>query len=243
MRLAEPTAVGQTAPGLRLLALSLVLVVYGNLASLLIGGGVPAAGWPGVLVGLLLIAAMLLWAARVGHLGPRELGLQPHGLAGSAGWGLLVALATGLAAVLFLRFPPLLAGPVVYAPLSQASAATLLWRIEVWMPLDTVLPEELAFRGVLLASLMRRLPIVRAALASAGVFTLWHAVIVTRTLAQTILRSEPVFLALGFVGAFGAIFVGALLFATLRIRTRHLAGSMLAHWAFNSLLLVGLARS
>jgi membrane protease YdiL (CAAX protease family) len=142
-----------------------------------------------------------------------------------------------------LRFPPLLAGPVLYAPVSEASAATLLWRVAVWMPLDTVLPEELAFRGVLLASLMRRLPTVPAALVSAGVFTLWHAVIVSRTLAQTNLRSQPVFFVLGFVGAFGAIFVGGLLFATLRIRTRHLAGSMLAHWAFNTLLLLGLARS
>ena len=227
---------------MQLIQLSMFLAGYGNLASVLLADRMPPGGWPGALIGLVLIGAMLLWAARVGDLGPRELGLQLQGLGRSAAWGLGVAVAAGLAAVVFLRFPPLVAGPVVYGPLMEMSGATLAWRIGVWMPLDTVVPEELAFRGVLLASLQRRLATPRAALVSAGVFTLWHAVIVTRTVGQTNLTTQPVLVVLGFVGALSAVFVGGLLFAALRIHTRHLAGSMLAHWGFNTLLLVGLAR-
>jgi membrane protease YdiL (CAAX protease family) len=49
-----------------------------------------------------------------------------------------------------------------------------LWAVLVVIPLGTVLPEELAFRGLLLALLERRHGVVTATVASSGLFGLWH---------------------------------------------------------------------
>ena len=60
------------------------------------------------------------------------------------------------------------------------------------------------------------------------------------TLAQTNLQAELLLTTLGLIGAFLAVCVGGVLFAWLRLSTGHLAGSMVAHSAFNALLLLGL---
>ena len=62
----------------------------------------------------------------------------------------------------------------------------------------------------------------------------------TRTVALTNLQADPLLVIVGMAGAFAAVFVGGILFAALRLATGHLAGSIVAHWAFNAALLVGL---
>src|SRR4029450_97218 len=49
-----------------------------------------------------------------------------------------------------------------------------LWAVLVVVPLGTVVPEELAFRGVLLALLGRRHDARTATLVSSALFGLWH---------------------------------------------------------------------
>jgi uncharacterized protein len=224
----------------RTVVLALSLVAYGNTASLLLGTTMPAGGWPGVVVGALLLGLVLGWGWWSERLTRPELGLVRRHALRAAGLGLLVALATALPALLFLYFPPLVGQAVEYAPLRSLSREALLLRAFVWMPLDTAIPEEVAFRGVLLASLRRHMSDVPAALTSAVVFTAWHGVVVTRTVALTNLQAQPLLLTLGLLGAVLAIWVGGLLFAWLRLATGQLAGSVVAHWAFNALLLFGL---
>ncbi len=108
------------------------------------------------------------------------------------------------------------------------------------MPLDTARPGGIPFRGVLLAVLRRRWAAPWATVLSAVPFTLWHGVIVTRTIALTNLQADPLLVIVGLAGAFAAVFVGGILFAALRLATGHLAGSIVAHWALNAALLVGL---
>jgi membrane protease YdiL (CAAX protease family) len=134
----------------------------------------------------------------------------------------------------------LLGRPVTYTPLSNLSTESLLWRAFVWMPLDTALPEELTFRGVLLAALLRRFAAPGAVAISAVAFTLWHVVIVSRTVGVTNLAGEPVLLALGIAGSFVSVLIGGVLFAVVRLATGHLVGSIVAHWAFNAMVLLGL---
>ena len=215
------------------------LVVYGNASSLLRENATPADPRPGLLLSVLLVAVVLVWARAAG-LRPDEIGVLGPGLLRSAGVGLLVALVAGGAALLFLRFPPLVGGPVDYTPLDVMARDALFWRVLVWMPLDTALPEELAFRGVLLAGLRRRVTAPWAAALSAAVFVPWHGVVVMRTVAASNLAGDPLLLGLGLAGAYAAVFVGGLLFAWLRLTTGHLAGSVVAHWAFNAALLLGL---
>ena len=224
----------------RAVILGLFLAAYGNIASLVFGTATPAGSWSGVLLGMLLVGLVLIWGRWSDQLTATELGLTPRRLVRSAGLGLLVALGTALPALLFLRFPPLVGHAVEYAPLASLSPEALLWRAFVWMPLDTAIPEELAFRGVLLASLRRRWSEFPAVLVSAVVFTSWHGVIVSRTVALTNLQSEPVLAMLGLLGALLAVGVGGVLFAWLRLATGHLAGSIVAHWAFNAVLLLSL---
>jgi membrane protease YdiL (CAAX protease family) len=189
---------------------------------------------------VLLVGLVLIWGRWSDQLTATELGLTPRRLVRSAGVGLLVALGTAVPALLFLRFPPLVGQAVEYAPLASLSPEALLWRAFVWMPLDTAIPEEVAFRGVLLASLRRRWSELPAVLVSAAVFTSWHGVIVSRTVALTNLQSEPRLAMLGLLGALLAVGVGGVLFAWLRLATGHLAGSIVAHWAFNAVLLLSL---
>ena len=224
----------------RAVILCLFLAAYGNIASLVLGTATPAGSWSGVLLGVLLVGLVLIWGRWSDQLTATELGLTPRRLVRSAGLGLLVALGAAVPALLFLRFPPLVGQAVEYAPLASLSPEALLWRAFVWMPLDTAIPEEVAFRGVLLASLRRRWSELPAVLVSATVFTSWHGVIVSRTVALTNLQSEPRLAMLGLLGALLAVGVGGVLFAWLRLATGHLAGSIVAHWAFNAVLLLSL---
>ena len=225
----------------RLVVASAVLVAFGNWMAWLVGTATPVGPWPGAIMGVVLSVAALFWAFCVADLSRSDLGLSGPPLLKSAAIGLLVAIGIGLLALFFLRFPPLVGGPVEYNPLADMSPVALLMRIMVWMPLDTVMPEEIAFRGVLLAELRRRTSALGATLVSAALFVVWHVVVVSRTLAVTNLRDRPLLLSVGLVLAFAAVLVGGVLFAALRIRTGHLAASVVAHWGFNSLLLVGLA--
>jgi membrane protease YdiL (CAAX protease family) len=139
-----------------------------------------------------------------------------------------------------LRFPPLVGHAVEYSPLNSLPREVLLWRAFFWMPLDTAVPEEIAFRGVLLGALRRRLSDRGAVVVSALIFTAWHAVIVSRTIALTNLQAVPILVILGLLGAYLAICVGGVLFAFLRVTTGHLVASIVAHWGFNAALLLGL---
>jgi uncharacterized protein len=223
----------------RTLGLSLFLAAYGNVATLIVGTAIPI-GWSGLGLSLVLLGAVLVWARFVDRLTPMELGLTGHHVVRSVRMGLLVALSAALPSLLFLRFPPLVGQSIAYSPLASLSPDALLWRAFVWMPLDTAIPEEIAFRGVLLASLRRRLAYRAAVVVSAAIFMAWHGVVVSRTVALTNLHTEPLLAALGLVGAFVAIGCGGVLFAWLRLATGHLAGSVVAHWAFNASLLLGL---
>ncbi len=220
----------------------LFLVAYGNAVSLLLGTvATPDGWWPNVPLGLLLGCLALLWGWRSERLTAAQLGLAPGHVLRSASVGLVVAIGVAVPSLVFLRFPPLVGHAVEYAPVGALSTAALLWRAFLWMPLDTVIPEELAFRGVLLAMLVLRCSRVRAAVASALVFAAWHGVIVSRTIAATNLQSDRVLAGLGLTGAFAAVFVGGMLFAWIRLATGHLAGAVVAHWTFNAVVLLGVA--
>ena len=101
-------------------------------------------------------------------------------------------------------------GPVLYLSgvtvtfdgfraLNSLSLEAVLLRAFIWMPLDTAIPEELSFRGALLGGLRPLFPTRRAVALSAVVFTLWHLVIVSRTLLATNFAEQPLLLI--FAGA------------------------------------------
>lgn len=215
------------------------LVLYGNVAAFFFAGGLPGGSVLAAALGVAFAALVLVGARRSG-LTLADMGLTRRGALKAALAGSALAAVGAVGALAVMRFPPLLGEPVSYGPAATVGGAALAVHILVLVPLAVVVPEELAFRGALLAALRRRYRIAPAVAISAGVFMLWHMTIVGLTLGQTSLAASAVFSALGAAVAFLAVFAGGVAFALLRIATGHLAAPIAAHWGFNAALLVGL---
>lgn len=216
-----------------------MLIGFGNARSVAVGSAMPAEWWPGLAAGLTLVAGALAWARFPPQLSAAEIGLVRRNAVRSAALGSLLAVGAALVALVVLRFPPMLDAPVRYVPIAEAAPGALLLRAFVLTPLDTAIPEELAYRGVLLGRLRRTAEIAHAVLLSAAAFTLSHAVIVLATIGQTNVRADLALL--GAIGAYAAVFAGGVIFAVLRIWTGHLAAPIAAHATFNAAVLVGLS--
>lgn len=218
---------------------SVSLVLYGNAAALVFAGGLP--GGSALAAGLgAAFAVLVLVAVRQAGLTLADLGLTRRGAPRAALAGSALAAVAVAGALLVLRYPPIVGGPVSYGPVAAFDLGGLAVHLLVLLPLAVVIPEELAFRGALLAALRRRYDLARAVAISAGVFMLWHMAIVILTVGNTTLAASMLFSALGAAVAFLAVFAGGVAFALLRIATGHLAALIAAHWGFNAALLIGL---
>jgi membrane protease YdiL (CAAX protease family) len=108
----------------------------------------------------------------------------------------------------------------------------------LYIPLRTVIAEELVFRGVLLAAFDRLYSTRIAVLASSVLFGLWH-VLSSLRLAQdnaavaSPLGSGSLGQLVGVVGSVLVTTVAGLLFCWLRLRSGSLFASIGAHWAVN----------
>jgi len=95
----------------------------------------------------------------------------------------------------------------------------------VGLPLGTAIPEELAFRGLVLGLLIRKLTPLRAALVTSAIFVAWHVVVQVQTLA-VINFTSPWLIVPAMGLAFAGVFAGGVIFALLRLRTRNLAAAV-----------------
>jgi membrane protease YdiL (CAAX protease family) len=222
--------------------LAAVLVFWGNLLQPILGasGVLPGGSWQFVIAGLALVALSLLAARWLGldggALGLRREGALRGALIGLVAGGLVAAIGVGV-----LRTAPVLIGrPIAYEPLLRVTGDELARHIALFLPLGAVLPEEVAFRGTILAALVRRGGARFAVVGSAVAFALWHATVALVTVGDTTLGAPSPL----FVPAFGAVlallFAGGVVMAALRLVTGALSTPLAAHWAFNAVVLVGL---
>ncbi|MGY1679110.1 CPBP family intramembrane glutamic endopeptidase [Geodermatophilus sp. SYSU D01176] len=179
-------------------------------------------------------AAVLLAAARAVGLSWAELGLDRRRLAAGARWGgaWAAVVAAGYGTALGV---PALRPLLVDARVAGLDGGELAGQVLVRIPFGTVLWEEVAFRGVLLAALGRLLSRRGAVGVSAALFGLWH---VRPTLGALVVND----LAGGPLARTGAVLVACLgtaaagvLFAELRLRSGSLLAPALLHLATNSL--------
>jgi len=145
-----------------------------------------------------------------------------YGLVAGVALGALGALAVGVAAIMD-ALPR-------YEAVEGLSSAGLLLAVLVVYPLVTVLPEELAFRGVLLGAWSRAAGTRPALLATSVAFALWHITVVAGTVEDSALLEGPLLVLLGVAGALLVLLVAGLLLAWLRERVGHLVTPMLVHW-------------
>jgi len=192
-------------------------------------------GYPGsYVVANVAATGGLLAAARAGHLSWAELGFARNRMRAGARWGgacvALVAAGYGTA----LAVPEL--RPVLTdARVAGLDGGAIAYQVLVRIPLGTVLWEEVAFRGVLLAVLTRLVPTRAAAALSAAVFGIWHVRPTLSAVTANEIAGGPVGDAVAVI--LGCLFTGGagLVFAWLRLRSGSLLAPALLHLATNAL--------
>lgn len=121
----------------------------------------------------------------------------------------------------------------------EVGPGAMLFEVLVAVPLGTVLLEELAFRGSLLALLRRRLATRPAVLACSALFGCWHIGVALRSAdSNTGLTTSGAGLSLTVLGTVAATSVAGVVFCWLRLRSGSLLAPMLAHVATNSVAFV-----
>jgi len=220
-----------------------LLVLWGNAVSSALGASaaLPGGSVAFAVAGLALVGISLVVANMDGIPVDTLLGRPRDALVGGA-IGAASAALLALAATVFLRLiAPLVTGaPVEYAPLAGMTAGVLARHAALLLPLGIVVPEELAFRGTLLAMAARRGSPRRAVVISATAFALWHGAVIAATVGDTTLAPPSPWFWPAALIALVVVFVGGVAFALVRVRTRTLATTVMAHWVFNAVLLVGL---
>jgi uncharacterized protein len=189
-----------------------------------------------VAVGLGL-AACLVVIARADGLTAADLGLARSTWPSGLRWGAAVAALVGAAYALASLVPAVRhAVPDDAGDLGRAT----LWAVLVVVPLGTVLPEELAFRGLLLPLLGRRHGVRAATLLSSGLFGLWHVLAslgggtANATIANAVGGDAAGTVARVLVTVVFTSLAGVVLCA-LRLRSGSLLAPVLAHWTVNGL--------
>ena len=215
---------GTRAVGLVLAALAAGLVVD------------RAVGGAHVTVGLGL-ATCLLVVARACGLTAADLGLARSAWPAGLRWGAAAAALVGAAyAVASLLGPVRQALPEGEGGLGRAP----LWAVLVVIPLGTVVPEELAFRGLLLAQLGRRRGVLAATLLSSGLFGLWHVLPslgggAANAAITDAVGGDAAGMALRGVVTVCFTSVAGVVLCWLRLRSGSLLAPVLVHWTVNGL--------
>ena len=224
-------------PELRIaLAISAVLVVYGNVTS-----AFPHDTRQQFLLwsNLALLAALLFWALLWARFSPVEIGLDTRNAASSAMFGFILSVLAAIPPVAFIALAPLFnEGPVEAAAITERSGAGLAYFLLFRQPVGTALFEEITFRGVLYGAWRRVGGDGAAMLGTSLTFSLWHIVITSRTVVEGGVVSAPAAVVAGVVVSLAGLFIGGLLFAYLRWHTRSIAAAVVAHWLIVALMTV-----
>jgi uncharacterized protein len=208
------------------------LVVAALAAGLLVNEAVPGAH----LAAGLGLAVCLLAIARAGGLAAADLGLARPALGTGLRWGGAAAALVGSGYALAWLIP----GVRQALPEGDADPGRVALTVLVVIPLGTVLPEELAFRGLLLPLLARGRGMTAAAWLSSGLFGLWHvlpslgggaanAAIAGAVGGDTAGTVARVAATVCFTSLAGVVF------CWLRLRSGSLVAPLLAHWTVNGL--------
>ena len=172
-----------------------------------------------------------------------DLGLGRAGLRTGARFAMVIVLAVAVIVVIAVAIPPTreLFQNDAYRDLGHALLSAF-----VVIPFQTVLPEELFFRGVLFGSLRRLTTPMRALLIQAFLFGCWHVItslgLTAGNAGLSDLFGHSVFAqAIGVVGAVAITAASGVLFGWLRVRSDSLLAPIALHWAVNGIGAVGAA--
>lgn len=124
---------------------------------------------------------------------------------------------------------------------AEISGGRLLYELGVSLVLLTAIPEEFAFRGVLLGSGLRMWGPWRASLITSALFGLWHIAPTLHTMSDNhIFRGASASVGgqvLLVLGSIAVTSIAGLVFCWLRLRSRSLIAPVVAHAATDGLAL------
>jgi membrane protease YdiL (CAAX protease family) len=187
-----------------------------------------------VLIGVLALVAWSAGAAAA------DLGLERAAVPAGVRYG-AAAFGTVAVVVLLAAVVPL-TQPMLHDARGEITGGQLLYEVTVVVVLLTALPEEFAFRGVLLGSSTTLWGPRRATVATAILFGLWHIQPTLQTMSDNRAlggaSAQPGGQVALVAGAVVVTFLAGLAFAWLRLRSRSLVAPVLAHVATNGLALV-----
>jgi CAAX protease family protein len=188
-----------------------------------------------VAVGLGLTACLVV-IGRAHGLTAADLGLARSTWPAGLRWGAAAAALVAAAYALAYLVPPVRQ----VLPDGQGDLERAALRVLVVIPLGTVLPEELAFRGLLLALLERRHGVVAATIASSGLFGLWHVLAslgggATNAAIADVVGGDAVGTLVRVVATVGFTSAAGAVLCWLRLRSDSLIAPVLAHWTVNGL--------
>jgi membrane protease YdiL (CAAX protease family) len=186
-----------------------------------------------------MIGLSLAWARRDG-VDAAALGLGRAGLGRGLVAGGAVGVLGGVLIRLFFAFPWVSRRAVAQPEFEGLSRGRLLWLLGGQFLLGSALFEEVAFRGLLQAKLLRLLAPVPAVLVASVVFAAWHLMITAYNLRRSNLP-RALFAPL-YLGALTALGIGGALFGLLRLASGHLAAPVAAHWLMIASLVMAVAR-
>ena len=211
-----------------------LVLVLGVLAAAMVVD--QAASGAHVAVGLGL-AACLVAIARAAGLTVADIGLAPSTLPAGLRWGAVAAGLVAAAYVLAYLLPPVRqALPEGEGGISRAALTTIL----VVIPLGTVLPEELAFRGLLLPLLSRRYGVPAGTALSSGLFGLWHVLAslsggAANATIAAVVGSDAGGTVVRVIATVCLTALAGVVLCWLRLRSDSLLAPVLAHWTINGL--------
>jgi uncharacterized protein len=192
--------------------------------------------WASVVTVPVAAIGLVAWL-RVNGLGWAELGLgREHWKSGAAyAAGAIVSVLAVIAVGALLPWTRPMFMNQHYATISGALMASM-----IIIPLQTVIPEELAFRGVLHGALNRAWGFRGVALAGSLLFGLWH---IATSLGLTssnvgftrVLGGGVVGMLAGVVLAVVATAAAGFVFSWLRRRSGSLLAPIALHWSLNGL--------
>jgi membrane protease YdiL (CAAX protease family) len=188
-------------------------------------------------IGLLVAAlALVAWSAGASR---DDLGLGLADMRTGLGYG-IGAVGIVLLVLLVAAVIPAANG-FLHDSRAQISGGRLTYELGVSIVLLTAIPEEFAFRGVLLGSALRLWGPWRASLVTSALFGLWHIAPTFGTMSDNHefrgAAASAGGQALLVLGAVAVTFLAGLAFCWLRLRSRSLIAPVLAHVAINGLAL------
>lgn len=218
---------------MRVLVISVITIIYISLMHLL-----PYSILSMIYVPANLLFLLILFLANK-NMKLQSIGITPNNLLNSLIFGISVAVLTSIPIILFIFFNRDI---TIDDPrlVQFSSPLMLIYAVFIHILLGTAIFEEIIHRGIILTEFLKLTSTSYAVLLSSLVFAAWHIVSTIRLIWPTIIsnaNSDVLKYSL-LISPFILYFLGGLLFSWIRLHTKNIAGSIVAHWLINSSVLL-----